>query len=194
MTIHQSWKEAFSTAADELATVISTYSSRQAVKDLRPILPYAIIEVGDGKYIPVNRDYKPLGVSTDEWVEYGEYPWLHIEADEPIAARGSFWLFNDACPPWKFQGNAKGAKWRAERLLRLIKLLLSPDLDLMDTRMGSTAFQLLVGDRDNRKSWGLEGMHSFGGYWFMGKKATRKIKLSDRLANRSDKNQQEGMS
>ncbi|MBP6651008.1 MAG: hypothetical protein KA181_01070 [Xylophilus sp.] len=37
-------------------------------------LIYCLIRLKDGCYIAVNRQYKPLGVMSGEWVEYETHP------------------------------------------------------------------------------------------------------------------------
>lgn len=46
-----------------------------ALYDFRSIyLPYCLKRLKDGKYIVLNREYKPLGFNTDIHVEYEDYP------------------------------------------------------------------------------------------------------------------------
>jgi hypothetical protein len=48
------------------------------LQTLRPIIPYCLHPTGDdGKFILLNRDYRPLGNTTDEWVDYTQYKWAH---------------------------------------------------------------------------------------------------------------------
>jgi hypothetical protein len=37
-------------------------------------LPYCLIRQPDGRYIVLNREYKPLGFYTQDWVDYEAYP------------------------------------------------------------------------------------------------------------------------
>jgi hypothetical protein len=39
-------------------------------------LPYAVKKINDkiGGWVPLNRRYKPLGVRTDQWIEYEDVP------------------------------------------------------------------------------------------------------------------------
>lgn len=37
-------------------------------------LPYALVPLSDGSFLPVNRLYKPLGISSSEWVVYETHP------------------------------------------------------------------------------------------------------------------------
>lgn len=44
-------------------------------KDLRrALLPYCVKRLEDGSYLLLNRDYKPLGVFSADWVVYEEHP------------------------------------------------------------------------------------------------------------------------
>ena len=40
-------------------------------------LPYCLQRLDDGRYILLNRDYKPIGIETKEWVRYEDYPSAH---------------------------------------------------------------------------------------------------------------------
>lgn len=37
-------------------------------------LPYVVSRVDDHRYIVLNRIYKPLGISSRDWVDYGQEP------------------------------------------------------------------------------------------------------------------------
>lgn len=39
-------------------------------------LPYCLQKQADGRYAVLNRNYKPLGLDTQEFVEYANYPCL----------------------------------------------------------------------------------------------------------------------
>ncbi len=44
-------------------------------EDLRRVfLPYCLQQLADGRYIILNRLYKPLGIATSEWVTYADHP------------------------------------------------------------------------------------------------------------------------
>jgi hypothetical protein len=45
------------------------------LSDFRAIyLPYCIRKLKDGSYIFLNREYKPLGFNTGDWIDYEEHP------------------------------------------------------------------------------------------------------------------------
>lgn len=48
-------------------------------------LPYAIVEVRPGDWIAVNREYKPVGMLTNDWVEWGHHP-AHVFRFKSVAA------------------------------------------------------------------------------------------------------------
>ncbi|MGW8158721.1 MAG: hypothetical protein ACWGKN_09445 [Desulfoprunum sp.] len=148
MSNEQSWKKVFSSAIVALEATLAPPPgyrfSKQSIRALKPFLPYCLHEAGGGNFIWLNRDYKPCGIATDEFVDYAEYPWVHVRKDEPVAIRGSFWLFGDLNPPWF-------SKKDAARLARVMKLILDPGLNLRDTK--GQAFGLLAEDWSNSK-WG----------------------------------------
>lgn len=82
-------------------------------------LPYCIEPLGDGRYIVLNRDYKPLGL-TGAWVDYDTHPsvaklkGLTAQQAGRIDYRGKpdedgrIYLYNDSCIP-----TASPAHWNA---------------------------------------------------------------------------------
>lgn len=93
------------------------FSSR-TIWALRPLLPYVIHAVSDSSdYILLNRDYKPVGTITDQWVDYGKYPHHRLthgemtcmvpalfrhQIDSPVIGV----LFQDHCGPWQSRTHA----------------------------------------------------------------------------------------
>lgn len=134
----KSWELLLSSAANaiEIASMGpygTTRFQKKSVLALRPFLPYYLHKADDQNFIWVNRDYKPLGIITEEWIDYMDFPWLHVPVNDPVALLGPFCLF-EALPPW-------ASKEHAERLARLIGEILSPSLDLSDTSKLKFRFQ-----------------------------------------------------
>ena len=142
----QIWKIILSSAADVIKRA-SLYPDgykrfqKKSVWALRAFLPYYLHEADERNFIWVNRDYKPLGIVTEEWIDYMQFPWLHVQADEPVASLGRFCLF-EGREPWESRACAN---W----LIRMIESILRPDLDLHDTN--DLTFKLLVGSDMNWK-------------------------------------------
>lgn len=94
-------------------------------------MPYCLIQQANGGHVVVNRDYKPLGFATQDWVSYEEFPIVHhLKGLGPasaakISCHGSsdltrIYLYDDGCNP----ANGKSSDWegymcRLEYLLRL---------------------------------------------------------------------------
>ena len=100
-------------------------------------LPYAVKKIDDkiGGWIPLNREYKPLGMPTEGWVEYEDVPKalrikritiaqqkvLHqwCEQAGPWRPNDLIWLYHDGSVP-----TSSVANWKAyqERLFLLSRL------------------------------------------------------------------------
>jgi hypothetical protein len=82
-----------------------------SLKDFRSVhLPYCLTRQSDGRYVVLNREYKPLGFQTEEFVKYEDYPIaVKIKGLTPLKAsklscKGSsdidnIFLYNDGCIP-----------------------------------------------------------------------------------------------
>lgn len=98
-------------------------------------LPYCLQRLKDGRYIVLNRYYKPLGNPRADWVNYDEHPsaqkikGLTAAKAKAISARGDddldeIFLYNDGCLPTK-----SAADWAtySKRLELLAKLQIDGD-------------------------------------------------------------------
>lgn len=75
----------------------------------RICMPYCLIQLRDGRYIVVNRRYKPLGVAASDHVDYDTHPSaakLNLTAAiiQKLSWEGSaddarIYLYNDGCAP-----------------------------------------------------------------------------------------------
>lgn len=71
--------------------------------------PYCVQRLKDGRYIVLNRDYKPLGIQSSERVVYETHPSAINIKVTPATARKISWkesddigvihLYNDGCVP-----------------------------------------------------------------------------------------------
>lgn len=95
-------------------------------------LPYCLQQLKDGRYIVLNRKYKPLGINSSDWVDYDSHPTAqHLKGltaakAKQISARGYdkldvIHLYNDGCIP-----TANAENWAAysKRLSILAELTL----------------------------------------------------------------------
>lgn len=97
-------------------------------------MPYCLKRRPDGNYVVLNRNYKPVGMVTTDWVKYENHPAIkgrHITA--ALAAKLSYkespdldhiYLYNDGCIPTK---SAKAMDSYLLRLRLLAKLRLHGD-------------------------------------------------------------------
>lgn len=96
----------------------------------RFLLPYCLIRQPDGRYVCVNRDYKPLGFNTRDWVTYGNLPiaftlpTLTAANAARISYKGSddldrIYLYNDGSVPTETPANMAAYLERLAILMRL---------------------------------------------------------------------------
>jgi hypothetical protein len=102
-----------------------------ALNDFRAVfLPYCLDKQSDGRYVVLNREYKPIGFKTRENIKYEDYPiCVELKGIGPVtAAKLSFegdpntdriYLYNDGCVPTQ---SAEHMKNYLERLKILAKL------------------------------------------------------------------------
>lgn len=111
-------------------TIINTKGNPMELRNI--VFPYCIDRLKDGRYIVLNRNYKPLGISTKDWVDYETHPSaLSIKLTEEQAASLSWngstdlnriYLFSDVCPP---TGSSSAMNDYQARLSLLMTLKLS---------------------------------------------------------------------
>ena len=97
-------------------------------------LPYAIMALEDGAFLPVNRKYKPLGISSRTMVDYESHPTkVKIKGLTPAKAKkiglktngdgGNYYLYDDRTNPERSIEN-----WNRYQaiLSKLMKMSVSP--------------------------------------------------------------------
>ncbi|MGA7124400.1 MAG: hypothetical protein WBY94_30135 [Polyangiaceae bacterium] len=98
-------------------------------------LPYCLQRLDDGRYVVLNRDYKPLGFRTREHITYENYPiavklaGLTKKLAAKLSCEGSdelakIFLYNDSTVPTK---DAKSMTAYLGRLAVLAKLKIAPE-------------------------------------------------------------------
>lgn len=78
-------------------------------------MPYCIKRLKDGRYIVLNRDYKPLGIQTSDFVNYETHPTAAKLKITKATAKKLSWsaaedvetimLYNDGCVPTRSKAN-----------------------------------------------------------------------------------------
>lgn len=82
------WMDSYVSVVNGLYRALRKPASFRAVESLYSVLPYALHNM-HGKpehLILVNRDYKPLGFTTERHIIYENYPHLHISRTDPVIA------------------------------------------------------------------------------------------------------------
>lgn len=93
-------------------------------------LPYCLKRLKDGRYVVLNREYKPLGFITLEHIEYEQYPIASniLGIGESTAAKLSWkndpnldviFLYNDGCVPTESEANMKSYLEKIKILAKL---------------------------------------------------------------------------
>lgn len=96
----------------------------------RVFLPYCLQKLDDGRYIVLNRLYKPLGVMTSDWIKYEDHPsackikGLTAKRASLISHRGlpdleSIHLYADGSIPTDSKENMNGYSQRLAALAKL---------------------------------------------------------------------------
>lgn len=78
--------------------------------DVRAVcLPFCLDRLADGRYVVLNREYKPVGFTTSDFVVYDDYPVaVRLKITPAKAAKLSWngsrelariYLYNDGCSP-----------------------------------------------------------------------------------------------
>lgn len=86
--------------------------------DFRSIyLPYCLKKQQDGSYIIANREYKPVGFNTHEFIKYEDYPVSTKFRISKVTAKklscheseetDTIYLYNDGCVPTHSEKNMK---------------------------------------------------------------------------------------
>ena len=99
--------------------------------DFRSVhLPYCLKKQSDGKYIVLNREYKPIGFKTRDRVDYEKYP-IAVKFKRFTAKTAatlswsgsanvnSIFLYNDGCVPTKGAKNMRDYLKKLEILAKL---------------------------------------------------------------------------
>ena len=102
-----------------------------ALGDFRAVfLPYCLQKQEDGRYAVLNREYKPVGFFTREWIKYEEHPVLvkfkgltkakaAKLSDKGEANLDQIFLYNDATNPVRSKANMRSYLAKLEILAGL---------------------------------------------------------------------------
>lgn len=80
------------------------------ISTMRPFIPYCLHKIDENTFLPLNRDYKPIGMPPGKHYKYEDYKFLFLEKDEinlnilwdngfSFGGYGYF-LYSDACTPY----------------------------------------------------------------------------------------------
>ena len=102
-----------------------------ALTDVRMVhLPYCLDRLPDGRYVILNREYKPLGFKTRDRVDYGAYP-IAVKLKDLTEAKAAklshegsenldrIYLYNDATVPTRSAVHMRSYLERLQVLMSL---------------------------------------------------------------------------
>jgi len=101
--------------------------------DFRAVyFPYCIQKQSDGSWVVLNRQYKPVGFNTDEYIKYEEFPVsAKLQGIGPAVAKklsysseasgDRIYLYNDGCVP-------TDSKTKMDAYLKKLEILAKLDL------------------------------------------------------------------
>lgn len=94
-----------------------------AYSEMRVLLPYGLQHVSEGKYLIVGRDYTPVGMAENKWVDYKEFTNLHLDmsTEDFAPLGGETYLYNDGSTPWDSRKNAEAYLRRLEKLIEIVE-------------------------------------------------------------------------
>lgn len=94
----------------------------------RLFLPYVLLLQSDGRYVVLNRNYKPVGLTVSDYIDYGAFP-VAIKFKRKLSSRqiqalshdGSpdpsrIYLYDDGCVPTYSDANWTAYSARLKRL------------------------------------------------------------------------------
>lgn len=93
-----------------------------AYSEMRIFLPYSLQRASTGKYVITGRDYKPVGMTANKWVNYEDFPNLELNLSENDISQinNDGYLYTDGDTPWTNRKNAKKYLLRLEALISLV--------------------------------------------------------------------------
>ncbi len=105
------WRDMLADARNALTTTPAA-----KVRTLRPFLPYCWAYDEGRALVLVNRAYKPLGLNTGAWVDYGNFPSHRVPGPEVLPPKAAallhhspagLFFFADRCAPWCSKADAR---------------------------------------------------------------------------------------
>ena len=79
------------------------------IDSMRPFMPYCLTKINDSTFLPLNRDYKPIGCLGGNWYDYEKFECLFLDVndidltclwDNGVSfGRHSYFLYSDSCTP-----------------------------------------------------------------------------------------------
>ncbi|WP_455553955.1 hypothetical protein [Comamonas kerstersii] len=97
----------------------------------RTLLPYCLERLSDGRYLALNRNYKPVGWQGNDWIDYETSPGA-FALKQPLTAADAvdisycsdddlerIYLYNDGTEPFSTAENWDAYSARLERFMKL---------------------------------------------------------------------------
>jgi len=86
---------------------VSSPARREAfLSAIKSFMPYCLRKMGENEFLPLNRDYKPIGCINGVWTKYEDYEFLFLDRDEldlsvlwEQGGGSAYFLYSDSCNP-----------------------------------------------------------------------------------------------
>ncbi len=90
--------------------------------EMRILLPYSFQRASAENYVVTGRDYKPVGMTAANWVNYKDFPNLELSLSDKdiIQISHDGYLYTDGGTPWSSRKNAKAYLLHLEALIDLV--------------------------------------------------------------------------
>jgi hypothetical protein len=93
--------------------------TRAEWKSFRINQPYGFVQLKDGRWLPYNRIYKPLGVSSRAWVDYEAFAYMAVQFPTDPREVSGVWVCQSETHLWLYSDDSASLQTYYQRFARL---------------------------------------------------------------------------